>query len=250
VSEVERFLERWARRKRQAANNASPLDAKSGFDDPRLTGDATEGAEHASTRLDPPPAGDSGPSLPAFDLAKLPSLDSITAETDIRAFLLPGVPAELSRAALRRAWSADPAIREFIGLADYDWDFNTEGAITGFGPLEMTEELRRQVTNMVGRSLSPDEPERSVTPASGHQITSDARENLDDFNVPAEPTPVSNQLGVEVNKGEAALSDGPSRICEEFNSSDPKYTALQHAVQSVADDPEALPRRHGKALPK
>ena len=48
---------------------------------------------------------------------------------------------------------ADPAIREFVGLADYDWDFKHRGAITGFGPLEMTEELRRRVTEMVGRSL-------------------------------------------------------------------------------------------------
>ena len=38
--------------------------------------------------------------------------NSITAATDIRAFLAPGVPAELTRAALRRAWTADPAIRD------------------------------------------------------------------------------------------------------------------------------------------
>src|SRR5690349_16629058 len=68
-----------------------------------------------------------GPALPGrkpeFDLASLPSLDSITAVTDVRAFLKPGVPAELASAALRRAWTADPAIRDFKGLAENDWDF-------------------------------------------------------------------------------------------------------------------------------
>ena len=65
----------------------------------------------------------------------------------------------MTRAALRRAWSGRPQIRDFVGLADYDWDFNTPGAIAGFGPLEMTDELRRQVAQMVGRSLAPEVPE-------------------------------------------------------------------------------------------
>ena len=72
---------------------------------------------------------------PEFDLASLPSLDSITAATDIRAFLAPGVPKELARAALRRAWSADPAIRDFKGLAENDWDFTDPTAMPGFGAL-------------------------------------------------------------------------------------------------------------------
>jgi Protein of unknown function (DUF3306) len=41
---------------------------------------------------------------PAFDVTKLPPIESITADSDIRAFLAPGVPPELTRAALRRAW--------------------------------------------------------------------------------------------------------------------------------------------------
>jgi len=97
---------------------------------------------------------------PAFDLARLPPIESITAETDIRAFLAAGVPPDLTRAALRRAWAADPTIRDFIGLSENAWDFNTPGAIPGFGPLEMTDELRRQVMRMVGRNLEPEAPDR------------------------------------------------------------------------------------------
>ena len=97
------------------------------------------------------------PAEPVFDLSKLPPIESITAETDIRAFLAPGVPAELRLAALRRAWVADPKVRDFVGLNDYDFDFHTPGAIPGFGPLEMTDELRQEVLRIVqrlaGRSL-------------------------------------------------------------------------------------------------
>jgi len=44
-----------------------------------------------------------------------------------------------------------PENRDFVGLAENAWDFNAPGSIAGFGPLEMTEELRREVARMVGR---------------------------------------------------------------------------------------------------
>lgn len=248
MSEEESFLERWARRKRDAANTAVP-DSKSVPDNPPPTEDGTTRAQPASARDDRAPAGDGKSSLPTFDLAKLPSLDSITAETDIRAFLLPGVPAELSRAALRRAWSADPAIRDFVGLADYDWDFNTEGAITGFGPLEMTEELRRRVSDMVGRSLAPDEPESSEPVAARGQTTADAREKSDDAAAPAVPALGSDQPDAEISNAESSLEQSPSRNCEEFKSSGSVHIASQHCSEDSANDPDVVPRRHGRALP-
>src|SRR5205807_7618308 len=98
----------------------------------------------------------------AFDRMQLPSIESITAESDISAFLAPGVPAELTRAALRRAWSVDPKIRDFVGLAENAWDFNTPGAIPGFGPLEMTDELRRHIAQLINRDLrEPSSPQSS-----------------------------------------------------------------------------------------
>jgi hypothetical protein len=85
-----------------------------------------------------PPVADAASDEP-FDLASLPSIESIAANTDIAAFLRAGVPAELTRAALRRAWTSDPAIRDFIGIAENQWDFNDPNAIPGFGPLDPTE---------------------------------------------------------------------------------------------------------------
>jgi hypothetical protein len=68
-----------------------------------------------------------------FDAPSLPPIESIDAGSDIRPFLAPGVPADLTRAALRRAWSADPAIRDFIGLSENSWDFNGPDGVPGFG---------------------------------------------------------------------------------------------------------------------
>jgi hypothetical protein len=70
-----------------------------------------------------------------FDAASLPPIESIGAGSDIRPFLEPGVPQDLARAALHRAWAADPAIRDFIGLSENSSGFNAPDAVPGFGSL-------------------------------------------------------------------------------------------------------------------
>ena len=89
-----------------------------------------------------------------------PAADRIRSRalSDITAFLRAGVPAELTRAALRRVWTADPAIRDFVGLAENAWDFTDPNAMPGFGPLESTEEVRRmiaQVVDQIGEAARP-----------------------------------------------------------------------------------------------
>jgi len=69
------------------------------------------------------------------DATNLPPIESIGTGSNIRPFLASGVPADLMRAALRRAWSTDPAIREFSGLSENSWDFNAPGGVPGFGSL-------------------------------------------------------------------------------------------------------------------
>lgn len=116
----EEFLARWSRRKRQAESSA-PVSEK---------------AKPASEAAVPSRAAEADPES---DLSSLPSIDSITAMTDITAFLRKGIPQELTRAALRRAWTADPAIRDFVGLAENAWDFNDPKAMPGFGPLDCSQ---------------------------------------------------------------------------------------------------------------
>ena len=113
MSERDNLLLRWARLK-QAAKAAEETDAASAHFDATVGPSATE--------------------IP-FDPTSLPSVESIAADTDIIAFLRAEVPAELTRAALRKAWTSDPAIRDFIGIAENQWDFNDPSSIPGFGPL-------------------------------------------------------------------------------------------------------------------
>jgi hypothetical protein len=122
----EEFLKRWSRRKQEARK------------------------EDMAAEQAPPPAAatPADPAEPELDLSKLPPLDSITAATDITEFLRKGVPAELRSAALRRAWAADPAIRDFVGLAENAWDFTDPNAMPGFGALHSTPE---QIGAMVER---------------------------------------------------------------------------------------------------
>src|SRR6201982_2363335 len=130
----DKFLARWARRKQEAKANAA-------LPTPTMPDDVQPPA--------PPPAVKDDEV--EFDLSSLPSIEEITSATDITAFLRKGIPQELMRAALRRAWSADPTIRDFVGLAENAWDFNDPNAMPGFGALDCSEgELAELVDRVVG----------------------------------------------------------------------------------------------------
>jgi Protein of unknown function (DUF3306) len=127
----ENFVSRWARLKR----NAEPRRRTEGVTDtPTLSPShlPSDGAE----AVIPQPRTDAVTTDDSPDPAGLPSIEAITADTDISGFLQSRVPGELTRAALRQAWASDPAIRDFIGIAENQWDFNDPSAIPGFGPLQ------------------------------------------------------------------------------------------------------------------
>jgi hypothetical protein len=132
MTEPENFLQRWSKRKLANEDEAPPQG------DERSTQAEDKNEPAAPVAQD---AGSAGKEKP-FDLASLPSIESIDANTDVTAFLSPEVPAELSRAALRRAWSTDPAIRDFVGLVENGWDFNDPNAMPGFGPITPAEVVR------------------------------------------------------------------------------------------------------------
>ena len=68
---------------------------------------------------------------PEVDPSTLPGIDELTAESDISAFLRKGVPEALKNLALRRMWSLDPEIRNFIEVAENQFDFHAPGGIPG-----------------------------------------------------------------------------------------------------------------------
>jgi hypothetical protein len=84
----------------------------------------------------------------------------------VSAFLRPGVPAELTQAALRRAWVTDPAIRDFVGLAENAWDFNAPGGVPGFEPLRAIDDVQRLAAQVLG-TLPVAPPE--TAPADGEE---------------------------------------------------------------------------------
>src|SRR5262245_64102326 len=94
MSEPESFITRWARRKREATQEVEAKQSSAASDaasedlrppeEQGDDGDVTAGRRSASERVEP-----------AFDVSKLPQIESITADSDIRPFLVPGVPQEL-----------------------------------------------------------------------------------------------------------------------------------------------------------
>jgi hypothetical protein len=214
----EQFLARWSRRKQEAkAGHAEPA--------PGVAADGSFG--HAPA--EPVPA--------ESDLSNLPPIESIDAATDVAAFLRNGIPQELSRAALRRAWSSDPAIRDFVGLAENAWDFNDPNAMAGFGPLDYSaEQVEALVSRIIGGVAETAENLPSaLAEAVEHGAQSAHRE--------AGLAQLSNPV--------KAIADpqGFSSSAAAESSSD--SAASQPVAASDASEETSLPRRtHGGALPR
>ena len=157
----EGFLSRWSRLKR-------------GEDQPLPATDKTPVLEPEPAGANTPVSAEAVPSL--IDLTKLPRLDELTSNSDFAAFLQKGVPDELTRLALRKAWSLDPAIRDFVEVAENQYDWNTPGGVPGFGEIaegtDMKALLAQAIGDMpmavvedvdVGRSESVSRSERAET---------------------------------------------------------------------------------------
>lgn len=204
------FLQRWSQRKRAAENHAP--------DDADLSPEDKKTATNAAAQSDA--------NLPAFDPATLPPIESITATSDVRAFLAPGVPEELTRAALRRVWLTDPTIRDFIGIAENQWDFTKPDGVPGFGSLELTPELRRMVASLIG-----DAPR----PATLRQ------ENIG----PAEDDTTAERSSLCTGAPSAAVAELVRVIPQDSNNNPSKKS-----IANSDEGSQSLPRKHGGALPK
>lgn len=234
MSDPDNFLTRWSRRKRAAAEDQIEPDPPVAAQQAA----AEQGEAPASTaaRL---PEGHAAPRAPAeFDPSSLPPIESIGPETDVTAFLRPGVPAALRHAALRRAWSSDPSIRDFKGLAENDWDFNDPNAMPGFGKLDADFDTREMVARIFGETTpeSPAAPEPA--PAADGQAVQQAQESEDR----PQPIPVSEPAAVDASRGVADVAQ-QDMVQREENF------ALQQVESTYSNHQNKL-RRHGGALPQ
>lgn len=223
MSAKEEFLSRWSRRKCEAkwpdqaeVAPAEPVEAPVPL--------ASDGSAAESAN-------------PEVDLSSLPSIDSIDAATDITAFLRKGVPNELTHAALRRAWAADPAIRDFVGLAENAWDFNDPNAMPGFGPLDWSPAARSGPVDQMVEGVRQAVASPSDTPAGTEDIEQTASR--------------ANSLGQETTPMQ--MTTAPCASGESVTSDlQPVPAASQPVTADIAKPEETSIRRrtHGGALPR
>jgi len=201
------FLARWSKRKAAAKAEPQPEPAREEANPPASVA---------------PPAAEPAPD--EVDLSALPSLDEITSATDITGFLKRGVPEALRTAALRKAWSSDPMIRDFIGLSENAWDFNDPTAIPGFGPIDMpAEQVRQMAAELVGEVKKA---AATIDNAVG-EVTSEQPDTGKLQAAPVDPDLPRIDTAMQQNEPPAVQQD-----------------------DSPAAEERPAPRSHGSALPR
>jgi hypothetical protein len=223
----EGFLTRWSRRKRDAGQTERAPSTRAASEP---AGEPEAPASDPCTET---------PAAPEFDLSDLPPLDSITHDSDISAFLKAGVPGELRQAALRKAWSTDLAIRDFVGLSENAWDFNASDGVPGFGTLAPSEAMR--LAQQLLRSGVDTVPPGDAAQVPAFTNASSVQQVCSDPEVTESGAPECN---CEAAPGE----------CEEAaEKSAVRAVIAQDALQQEPPSPEpavVLARPHGRALPQ
>lgn len=104
----DRFLTRWARRKRDSARPDRPVEAAAPAPAQPLPEHRGDGEQEAAAAAPPP---------------ELPDPDTLGETADFTVFLKKEVPDALRRRALRRLWRLNPVFANLDGLNDYDEDY-------------------------------------------------------------------------------------------------------------------------------
>jgi hypothetical protein len=223
MNDPDNFFSRWSRRKQESGERT--LNKKAAGNPPAEPVAKSEPGGVAS-------APETSP-LPKLDVESLPPIESISAETDVTAFMRTGVPEALKRAALRRAWSSDPAVRDFVGLNENYWDAAPDG-IAGFGDLDPNLDVKRMVSDLFGEVPRENTSSESVADRVVDSSTA--------------PTP---------NQSEAVSppqSEAVSPLQSDVASTDKLLQRNENAaVQTEPSEPapeKKIARRHGGAMPQ
>lgn len=113
-----------------------------------------------------------------IDLATLPSIESLTAESDFSVFLKKGVPLALRNAALRKLWLTEHSVVNYKALVEYNWDFTAPG----YGELLPTDNIAKMAQQVFSgfsqtpatENAPPAEP--ADAPASQQQVLPEPEE--------------------------------------------------------------------------
>jgi hypothetical protein len=226
MTSPENFISRWARRKRgsQPAPKTKPAANGSHPEAVASAGAETPSAHQRNELIDEP-----------FDPASLPSIETITGDTDIRGFLQSRVPAALTRAALRQAWASDPAIRDFIGIAENQWDFNDPTAMPGFGPMIEADELPALLARALG---GRDKLADMISEIPAHVKNA--------LPVVTGREPANPDQSLQQSSERSPLADEICNLPDDSNES----TATRNDGVGEGDDSSQSYRSHGGALPR
>jgi hypothetical protein len=223
----ENFVSRWARLKSES--ETEPVTELVGYGPGQEEAVASVATETPSVKRQDEMLDE------LFDPANLPPIETITVDTDIRGFLQSRVPAALTRAALRQAWASDPAIRDFIGIAENQWDFNDPTAMFGFGPMLETDNMPA----LLARALGGEDKLAGTIP----EIPA-LKENA----LPAvtEREPVNSDLSLQQSSERQPVADEICNLPDDNNES----TAIRNDRVVEEDDSSRSYRSHGSALPR
>ena len=227
MSDPDGFLSRWSRLKLAVEREPDPA---------ALPVEESPEAAVAPEALGPDEA------LSPEEIAALPRLEDLTPDSDITAFMRKGVPDLLRKAALRRMWSLDPAIRDYVGDArDYAWDWNVPGGVPGSGPLGPLDDFSATVGRMFSATRDPEA-------TSAGAVGPDAEIAVEAHD--AEPEPDSPETApAELLPREAEPDRMP--VSEVADEPGPVASPVSNRLQTAELGPRAAPlRRHGAALPK
>jgi hypothetical protein len=178
----EGLLSRWSRRKLQAER----AKRTGGGSSAQITPTEKSSSEFPENRarLDGQDVG-ALPELSSEELVRLPGVEDLTAASDLTHFLRKGVPMGLRNAALRRMWTLDPTIRDYLSEArEYAYDWNSPDGVPGSGPLLASDDVEA----MLGRVIGSPEPEAGAE-AAVEERSGESREGVPEI-VPRE---ASNQ---------------------------------------------------------
>ena len=201
----EPFLSRWSRQKRSRPQPAAPA------------------ATNKELPLDP---------------STLPNIDDLTEGSDFAAFMQKGVPEALQRLALRRMWSLEPSIRDFVEVAENQWDFNAPGGVYGlFQEIEPGTDMSVWLAQATS-SIAPPEKTTEIGTREHEAVAEQAAVSRSQRPVPSpdmvEETTGGNLHGIAHTEGSVSPSPDLSPTTDSENTHKREHTRR---------------RRHGGAVP-
>ena len=240
----EPFLSRWSRRKRAVERgDAAPADGVADA----ASADARDGAVQTGERSGA--KGGAGGGEQELDLSTLPKVDDLDQHSDIKAFLDARVPAALRNAALGRMWTLDPTIRDFIEVAENQWNWNVPGGAPFYEPLEGGAEMAEEILSGMGSAVKAvaeaDLPGDGASTLVDGEGTARAAASVVDR---SEERPVADVAVHEKPATIAVRHDTSMPVSVRHSQGQPTDVAMQQ-IQTAGVADEAPRRRHGGALP-